>query len=630
MEPMTPDVYAEAHGATWDDFTRAGCAWVRFRWKGKEYDAIRFPEGDGARMRLFGADDKWVPERKGMSPRLWGLSRAMKLAHEQGDPALLLVNGQSSVIALQAAHLPAFTIPGGEGNIAGFLRRGLAEEARAAWQGPIVVMFDGDATGRKSAPETLQSLRQAGITAWAVDPGDGMDAADSLRLRGADAIRALLEQPTPAPVSSVSSQSHGLRETDETGRWRLYTYDDLGKLPPTEWLIDRRVAAGSLNLLYGPSGAGKSFRALHYALSIAEGYPDRTVVYIAPEGGQGYHKRALAWSLHFGRPVPHNIVWLLDAPRLDDPAQHAELVSQLTPYRPIIVFIDTLARCAVGLDENSAKDMGVLINGCDELRKALTRELPNATPCAIELVHHTGKSGTGYRGSSALIAAADMAIELQPDGDTVREECVKAKDDKPFDPVLLTLHEIAEASSCVMVRATSRVDIAAPISRNERKVLEILYLSIFRHAGAKAAQVQEATNYPKASVYRSLSSLKDRGYVSQADKGDPYFITALGELIVSTEIAHQDAQVSSVSRKSHQSHETSRQVESQVSRVSPPIGGETRETSETGEPVRLETSGYQPIPGFEDEPQIPSAVDLAARLRARRNGEGQEGGHGES
>jgi len=628
MDPMTPEIYAEAHGCTWEDFTRAGCTWVRFRWRGKEYDAIRFPEGDGARMRLFGSPDKWVPERKGMSPRLWGLSRAVKLAHEQGDPALLLVNGQSSVIALQSARLPAFTIPGGEGNIAGFLMRGLAAEVQTVWQGPIVVMLDGDGAGRKAAPEALHSLRQAGITTWAVDPGDGMDAADSLRLRGADAIRALLEQPTPAPVSSVSSLSHGSRETDETGRWRLYTFDDLGKLPPTTWLIDRRIAAGSLNLLYGPSGTGKSFRALDYALQIAEAHPDRCVVYIAPEGGQGYHKRALAWSLHFGRPVPLNIVWLLDAPRLDDPAQHAELVSQLTPYRPICVLIDTLARCAVGLDENSAKDMGILINGCDELRKSLARELPGAIPCAVVLVHHTGKSGTGYRGSSALIAAADMAIELQPDGDTVREECVKAKDDKPFDPVLLTLHSIPNADSCVMVPASGRVDILAPISRSERRILEILNLAIFREAGAKAVQVQEASGYPKPSCYRLLSSLKVRGFLTQSAKGDPYFITGTGEQVVSRKITGPDAEVSSRSVKSQEDRETWAASQDDRSSTSPPCRGDVDDRSETAASDRSETRGYRPIPGFDDEPQIPSAADVAERLKARQNG-GKEGGHGE-
>lgn len=455
---------------------------------------------------------------------------------------------------------------------------------------------------------------------------------------------------TPAqsrPVSGVSSPDRETGETGETAApapWHLYTYDELGLLPPIQWLIDRRIVAGGLTLLYGPSGTGKSFRALDYALRVAEAYPGRTVVYIAPEGGQGYRKRADAWSIHTGRPVPDNIVWLLDAPRLDDPAQHAMLIALLIPYRPILAIIDTLARCAVGLDENSARDMGILIHGCDELRKGLAAALPGETPCGVKLVHHTGKSGTGYRGSSALIGAADMAIELQPDGDVVREECVKAKDDKPFEPVLLTLKSVPEAESAVMVPATGRVDILAPISRNERKVLEVLSLAIFQHTGAKAAQVQEATNITKASIFRLLSGLKERGLLTQHAKGDPYFITDSGLRLVSNRdnaenaaslisggnvsnrAPDADAQVSLVSNQSHDNFETSGSLESQVSLVSHPFRGETRMRLETKSPATgPATGGYTSLPGYDDElfddPEPSAAQQLADRLRRRKGGD---------
>jgi hypothetical protein len=631
MEPMTPDAYALAHGATWADFERAGCAWIRHRWRGTEYDAIRFPEGNGARLRLFGSSDKWIPESKGMRPVLYGLRRAIKLARESGDPAILLVNGHSSVIALQAAGIPAFTVPGGEGNIAGYLRRDLMGELTDAWDGSVAIMLDGDKQGRKSAPDVLAALVDAGKTAWCVDPGLDMDAADYLRLYGPEAFQPLLDAPPPA----TANEAPQLDETRPAGRWRLYSYGDLGHLPPTRWLIDRRIVAGGLTLLYGPSGTGKSFRMLDYALQIAEAHPGRAVVYIAPEGGQGYHKRVEAWTAHYGRPIPNNIVWLLDAPRLDDPGQHAELVALLDPLHPICVVIDTLARCAVGLDENSARDMGVLINGCDDLRKQLAERhaftSPGDAPCGVVLVHHTGKSGTGYRGSSALIAAADMAVELQPDGDNVREECAKAKDDKPFETALLVLHEIPGTESCVMVPASGRVDITAPLTRNERKVLEILNLAVFREAGAKSLQVQEATNLPKPSVFRLLSSLKERGYLTQNSKGDPYFITAHGERVVSNPTPHPDAQVSQLSSKSQQSHETSSPSKSQLSRVSHSFRSETRDSSETrgrGESRDQQSTGYQTVPGFDDwlddepldDPTPTAARALAERLQQRKAG----------
>ena len=66
------------------------------------------------------------------------------------------------------------------------------------------------------------------------------------------------------------------------------------------------------------------------------------------------------------------------------------------------VILDTLARCMVGADENSAKDCGVVVD-------AMTRLL-GRTPGGrgvILGVHHAGKDGKTLRGSSAFEGAAD-------------------------------------------------------------------------------------------------------------------------------------------------------------------------------------------------------------------------------
>lgn len=308
------------------------------------------------------------------------------------------------------------------------------------------------------------------------------------------------------------------------GRWRLYPVTSLYQAPPIRWLIDKRVIANGTTFLYGPSGSGKSFLMLDYTIRIAIDNPDRSVIYIAPEGGSGYWKRANAWATHHEAELPHNLIFLLDAPRLDDPAERADLISMLTPYRPILVNIDTLARCAIGLDENSARDMGVFIDSTDTLRRTLE--------CGISIVHHTGKSGTGYRGSSALIGAADVALEIQPDADLIRVECAKAKDDKVFEPEVYTLRTIDEWDSCVIVLASKRADLAGPMSRHERKILECLALGVFTDIGARKAQIQEVTSIPDGTIYRLLSSLKQRGFISQATKGDPYYISPAGQRII--------------------------------------------------------------------------------------------------
>jgi RecA-family ATPase len=60
-----------------------------------------------------------------------------------------------------------------------------------------------------------------------------------------------------------------------------------------------------------------------------------------------------------------------------------------------MVIIDTFARCAVGFDENAAKDMGLVIDAATRLRDCTDNGV-------VVIVHHTGKDGKTILGSSAL------------------------------------------------------------------------------------------------------------------------------------------------------------------------------------------------------------------------------------
>ena len=109
--------------------------------------------------------------------------------------------------------------------------------------------------------------------------------------------------------------------------------------------------------------------------------------------------------------------------------------------QPVLIVLDTLARLMVGGDENSAKDMGLAIEGIDRLRKE--------TSATILVVHHTRKDGQIERGSNALRAAADVMIECKKfddQGDVVFE-CKKMKDAAPFKKATLQLEPVPVGSS---------------------------------------------------------------------------------------------------------------------------------------------------------------------------------------
>ena len=171
------------------------------------------------------------------------------------------------------------------------------------------------------------------------------------------------------------------KRTRATGL-RLLPADALDSLPPVRHLdANHEIPTESLVSLYGASGAGKTFAALDYAARTAQSSP---VVYIAGEGAVGLASRKLAWCKHHQLRAGE-LFFVPQAVNMLDPAEVNAIISLIAPLRPALLVIDTLARCMIGGDENSARDMGLFVAACDEVRVA--------TGATILIVHHTGKDG---------------------------------------------------------------------------------------------------------------------------------------------------------------------------------------------------------------------------------------------
>ncbi len=297
---------------------------------------------------------------------------------------------------------------------------------------------------------------------------------------------------------------------------KLIHADELDNLPPLSWLVDGEIPRNGLSALVGPSGSGKSFVALDYALRIAQ---LDAVVYVAAEGASGYAIRKNAWCRHYQEPAGHLHFWL-EAVNLLDPSAVDAFIAEVRPLAPAMIVLDTLARCMVGGDENSAKDMGLFIAACDRVR--------NATGATILLVHHTGKSGE-YRGSSSFLGALDTMITLTNDDGLITLSCGKTKDHKEFTARYLRM--LPSGESCVLVPAAQVVGSLSKSNRltdQQRKMLQFLALEIFEESGARSRDIEQKNIMPRASIFNVLSGLKRVGYISQGSKGDPYYITPSG------------------------------------------------------------------------------------------------------
>jgi AAA domain len=325
---------------------------------------------------------------------------------------------------------------------------------------------------------------------------------------------------------------------DRSLRTRVMTDEQLRHLPPPEPLIWGTLMRDTVAVLFGQPGAGKSFVAQDWALSLSAGQdwlgkPSHTgpALYVAGEGTSGLGTRSEAWRLAHGGDTSA-MRWLPTAVNLRDREQMRELLLIVAEIEPVLIVIDTLARCLPGADENSVKDVGEAVANADRLREA-------AGGACVLLVHHSTKDGIQVRGSSALAGAADTMIECSRDGTLLTLRCTKQKDDAEFTPIPLQM--VMSGRSVVLEYSDGQ-----PIDLSDSRSADLrFFANHFAHDGVSKAEFRnvyiEETGSSRATAYRVLERLQTEGVVR--NEGSParpdYRLTSKGR----TALANDDGRL---------------------------------------------------------------------------------------
>lgn len=321
---------------------------------------------------------------------------------------------------------------------------------------------------------------------------------------GADPAGGESAATTTGSSTTTGSGSGGLAG-------KLLTRGALAELPTPTPLIDNVLDMGTVALLYGKWGTGKSFIALDWAASVATGRhwqnrptERRRVLYIAAEGAFGLQARVTAWETGWQRTIADGDLSILPcAVNLTDPGEVAELAALVAVGGYGLVVIDTLARCMVGADENSAKDCGQVVDALTRLREATPGGLG-----VVLAVHHTGKDGKTFRGSSVFEAGADTVYLVTEDGGVITLDRDKRKDGPRDDEHTLRLGSIAE--SCVVNAYRD-----GPQLMPERaEQLLTVFRTHFAHTGASRAELREVAGMQKTTFYRALDDALDSGQLA--------------------------------------------------------------------------------------------------------------------
>ena len=206
------------------------------------------------------------------------------------------------------------------------------------------------------------------------------------------------------------------------------------------------LGTGDLCMIYGASGCGKTLVVIDLIVALYKGgqWAGRfdikkhplNVFYCAGEGTSGLPARFKAAVKYCGLDDLPNLTFFDKIPQFydDGPESIAIFVDELkarldeskgTP--PELLVIDTMHTAILGAEENSSKDMGVVLHKC--------RKIANEMKCTVLLIHHTNKLGSSERGSVAVRAACDTIIEIQaavPGKSPAKMVCSKVKDEETW------------------------------------------------------------------------------------------------------------------------------------------------------------------------------------------------------
>jgi hypothetical protein len=326
-----------------------------------------------------------------------------------------------------------------------------------------------------------------------------------------------MELDAEAAVQVEATES----QPSDVPRFKRLTWAEVMALPAKEWIINQVIGKRDLFTVYGPPGGGKTFTTVDMAVSACLGKPwagrfdvpqRLTVAYAIGEGGSGFAQRLQAAGEYYGVTDIPNLHIYMTAPQLynvNDPCNASQFVHEYATAQaagdvaPLdILFLDTLHSVTAGADENSSQHMGQVLHQAKTIADRLG--------CAVCLVHHTNKAGTGERGSSALRGAMDCMIEVKEVGSSRLMTCEKLKDGEAWKPQTFDL--VAKADSVRVewgiVGSTGKTD-ATP-----GKLVALLLDNAGKRFTAKS--LAEAVGATPGATTTALNRLTERGEINRA------------------------------------------------------------------------------------------------------------------
>jgi AAA domain len=344
------------------------------------------------------------------------------------------------------------------------------------------------------------------------------------------------DEPPPKPL-----QSNGAMPRERNGKkpYKLVLARDITAEATVKlFLIDGFLGRNETSIWFGPPECGKSTVKLDAACHVATGRPwcgravmRGPVLYVAAERGQTVLRRVLAWRLEHGvddfpLAVIDDAVDLrngrVDADRI---IAAAKALAALSGQSVVWIIFDTLSRVLAGGDENSSRDMGLLVLSIDRIYRQ--------TGAHCSLVHHVPLgNGDRMRGHGSAPGAADTTVRTEKQNGIVTVAIDKGsdlpEDERPrlsFRFKSVTVTEEPHRTASVMVQAEDQAAATGRKSKQQRKLSDRqqLALDALNSCAADIGKPPPATfGLPNGLVAVTLDQWRDelfrRGIISKDHK----------------------------------------------------------------------------------------------------------------
>lgn len=213
---------------------------------------------------------------------------------------------------------------------------------------------------------------------------------------------------------ATETEENAVLISDDNAVPDMAPFDYWRDIPSPEYAVEGLIEHDALTSIIGPPGAGKSTVALDIACSLVTGQRwqgrktiRQRVLYLPGEGLSGAVQRIKAWERAHELDVGQDLLLGNAIIQLSSSKDAwATLAGYILRHRVGLIIFDTFARMSLGLEENSATDVGKAITRFDQIRKL--------TGAGVMVIHHTGKSSPTSRGSSALNGALDTELLVTP------------------------------------------------------------------------------------------------------------------------------------------------------------------------------------------------------------------------